>query len=566
LQKYFIFNIKRKIVFFIIESDDINLISRSIVLNKNDTNSLIDKYYKSVEFAIKLNNIRVKSKTFDSELKKYVINRNNQIGTFLEDGKVLFNLEADEDLDCNNPRVKSGCFQYHDLQKNELLAYIGFRSKLRQNKLPKNPQLTFLAIYLMEILNDFYTFNFDDKRKKVNSLLKIFNKGNKYKKLIKEANEVLFFQCGGNLTIDDYKLRYNIGEILEEYTQDITVFDKYDYWYNHAKLGLDLSEIDDFLLKSSFVFIVNKAVELEYYIEAKGKYINLIDEVALDYNIKFSKAINKLYAKYPIDVERCLYNKDGSRIKVANGLLMASPIPICKIVIFEKILEIGKKSFRNILHATSERKPIKNDYTNCYFSRSRNSHFFNEEAIFSIVKEWVDKNDFCLNAYNSSLFNLQYKQQKENFATDYKEIDDIRNKSASIQNKLIVEDPEETMKIDDSNKLKSTKDSTSYFENLKSSCNKKALDISNSKNNSSSNDNIYFLMIQSLSNVEFDILQQIINSNLEAANTIASKENIMLSLVIENINLKANKYLDDIIIEDSIVLDDYKKQLIEAIN
>lgn len=548
-------------------------------MNNYDLKLLIDKYRKRVEFAIESNNLRTSERTYDSQLKKYIKNRSNQIGTFLEDGKILFYLEGEEDLNISNPKLGTGCFQYYNLETPQLMAYIGFRSKIRKNILPKNPQMSFLSIYLMEVLNDFYSSSFDSKLNLVKKIDRLFTKGVKYKKLITEAFEHLFFQCPLNLSIAEFKKKYDVYNIFENYSEDSSVFDKYEYIYTKSRRGLELNRIDDYLIRNSFKRIINILMKIDFNLKING--VTLSIEEALNSQVKHKTSINKLYCLYPINVEKKLFEKTGRTLIVSNGTLKNYGPPVYSIEFFNKIIEYSKKSFRKLLDGPIVKEEDKS-FVNSYFLRNKFMNFDKEKEIFEIIKTWVDENPYCKNAYKLSYSQLEFAKKQSEFNIDLNEVTKIRESSAKIQDKLIIEDDE----VEKTENLKTTKlgnQAISYFEsirinkNLTNKISEKTdksgeLSIKSTKNSTVSgklkenNNNIYTSVVKSLTKTELLVLNSILSGNLDKANKIAQKENVMLSLIIDAINLKATELTEDIIIEEEMIVEDYKQQLTEALS
>lgn len=543
---------------------------------------ILDMYRKRVDLSIQMNNINNRTRTFDSQLKKYIKNRSNQLGTFLEDGKILFDLECEEDLTAVNPRLKRGCFQYYLLEDEELIAYIGFRTKLRHNKMPKNPQASFLTIYLMEILNDFYTFSYQSKINLVKNLNLMFNKGAKYKKLLKEAYEHLYFQCPTNLTITEFKNKYDIDEIFNDFYESINDFDKYNYILAHSIKGLELNKIDEYLIKNCFKDILEKMSEQDINLPINEFVCSVKEDLEIHYENKFSSTINKLYCLYPIYKNKNLYNEKGNLLRVSNGTMKYYGPPVFHFNAYSKILEFIKNSFRQLLNGPTLKTPQKVTFSSSYFLRNKYSYSDREKEIFNLVKSWIEDNPYCKNAYSSTISKLDMLKSQKEFSINGEEIDKIRLNSAKIQEKLIIED-EIPLEVDSSSVKKNfdlLDDPKDYFKSLKksklnsdenlnlkdSSVKKDIISMTNlNEDNTQDIDNEYSLVVKSLDSLEYKVLKNILEGDIDEANEIASNEKIMLSLVIDNINSKASEITQDIIIEDMNIVEDYKDQLIKVL-
>ena len=529
----------------------------------DNLDKILDLYYLRYDIEVENNNLNKKVRNYDSLLKKYIRNRDSQIGTFLEDGKILLNLEAEEDLTCNNIKVKSGCFQYYYLEKKQLLAYIGFRSKLRKSELPKNPQLIFLNIYLMEVVNDFYSFSFLQKISKIKEVKRLFSSYKKFDKIINEAYQVLYFQCVPSLTISEYEKKYDIDNLFKDFSEDESVFDKYNYFFEKTRNTLILNKIDEYLIRESFEYILNKAIEKDFKLYISDKELNLAKQINCEVFQKYSKAINKIYSLYPITTNKKLYSGDGKQIIVQNGILRYSNKFIFEQEIIVKIIEFSRNSFRKLLKGSYEENKEDEKLMNSYFLRNRYSLNNKELIIFDIIKDWVEKNEYCKEAYQKSLDYILFNKAKLEFNIDSNEVASIREKSARIQDKLIIE--EENMmdfqiRKKSEKKINNNDNEYNYFEKLK---NKENGVITEQKENSS--DNIFDKFIKTLSNEEEKILKYFIDNNYEMALSVSKKENIMLSLLIDQINLKATESIEDIVIDEDSIIEDYKEAILKSL-
>ncbi len=547
-------------------------------------NNILEMYRERVDLAIKNHNLNFRTRTFDSQIKKYIKNRSNQLGTFLEDGKILFDLECDEDLTATNPRLKRGCFQYYLLEDSELIAYIGFRTKLRHNKMPENPQASFLAIYLMEILNDFYSFSYQGKMNLIKKLDTMFSKGAKYKKLIIEAYENLYFQCPDDLTISEFKNKFNINDIFIGFYESLDKFDKYNYILEHSIKGVEANQIDLYLIKNSFKDIVDKMCEQDLNLPIDEFEYSVKEGIEVRYENKSTFTINKLYCRYPIYKNINLYNEKGHLLRVSYGTMDYYSIPIFYFNAFRKILEFIKNGFRQLLNGPTLETKYQTNTSSSYFLRNRYSSSDSEKEIIALVKSWIDDNPYCKNAYSSTISKMEIIKRQCEFSINGEEVDKIRQNSAKIQEKLIIEDTNSFEENSLSNKkdFNSLDEPKDYFRSLEqsklknesysklneSSVRKKPIIISNleiSENSEHDVDNEYALVIEELSSIEYLVLKNILDGDINAANEIASNEKIMLSLIIDNINSKASEITQDIIIEDMDIVEDYKDQLIKVL-
>lgn len=554
--------------------------NRSLFLTNYNMKDILAMYRERVDVALKNHNLNYRTRTFESQIKKYIKNRSNQLGTFLEDGKILFDVECEEDLTATNPRLKRGCFQYYLLEDEELIAYIGFRTKLRHNKMPKNPQTSFLTIYLMEVLNDFYTTTYQDKMNLIKKLDIMFSKGAKYKKLIIEAYENLYFQCPDNLTISEFKNKFNIKGIFTNFYETLDKFDKYNYILENSIKGIEANQIDQYLIKNSFKDIVDKMSEKDLNLPINEFEFSVKEGLEVRYENKSTNTINKLYCRYPIYKNINLYNEQGHLLRVSYGTMDYYKILVFYFNAFRKILEFIKNSFRELLNGPTINSIKRENYSSSYFLRNKYSYSDSEKEIHELVKSWIEENSYCKKAYSSTISKMEMLKRQNEFAISKEEVDKIRLNSAKIQEKLIIED-ETPLEVNVSNIKKdsdSLDDPKDYFKSLQKSNLNQDSTLSDSKENSltisnlgfngkgiEDMDNEYALVIKALDSLEYEVLRNILEGDINEANEIASNKKIMLSLVIDNINSKASEITQDIIIEDMNIVEDYKDQLMKVL-
>ena len=518
----------------------------------NNIDEQLNSYYIRENYYLENNNLKKNTSRYKANFVKFRNNRDDQLGKFILDAKLLANLSCEEDLIVKNPRLRNRCVQYHYLEKEELKAYIGFRTKIRNNKAPQNPQFSFLVIYLMEVINDLYTSDFEGKIQLIKDAEKLIKLTKRYRDLFKEAYELLFLQSPNFITLEKFIINYNVPTIFETYSVDSDIFDKYKFIYESSISELDVNEIDKYLIKNSFSEILKEAIDKNMSFNFYG--INKSFENSLDIiHEKSTYSINKLYSFFPLDKKYVFYNDKGETLLLENGILEKKVKPAFKKYTVNLFFKILRDTFRIVLKF-DEKSPELN-INSSYFSRNHYSDYSEARTLMKeIVEDWILKNEYCYNAYNKSVEHLMYDKKKINFNIDIENIKTIRNDSAKIQNKIIIEDETEVIEhqvneIDPKEYFKKIKQTQNY--NQKSSC----------KNDSKT---IYSKFIESLENSERIILDYIIKGLIEDAELVASNSNMMLSLIIEKINIKAVEYIDDIVIDNNEVIEDYKEDIMMA--
>lgn len=524
----------------------------------NNLELVIDNYYERQKEIIENNNLRKNARSYKSQLNKYIVNRDKQLSTFLLDAKLLFHLESEENLQIRNPRIKNRCVQYYYLEKEELIAYIGFRSKIRKNEKPLNPQSNFIVIYIMEVLNDLYTNVFSKKIELINKLEKMFYKPKKFRELIIEAYENLFFQCQENLNLNQFEKKYNLNNLFNNYYEDKSVFAINEFLINQASNKIELSEIDKYLITKSFSYIIEESLKEKIHINFNGMKLFLEDELVPGY-INHAIVLNKLYTFYPIDKSVSFYREDGSFLELKNGFLKVYKNPIFNFDYFSKLIFFIKENFRkNLIHNYLEKTENTTDKMS-YFFKKMFSNTECKEKLNTIQKNWIKQNPNIINAYDKTLKQIKYESERKNFDLNMNAIKNIRVKSAEIQSKLIIEEETDQFNItEDSNDINN---SIMYFENIKK--HKKENNNFEKKEIFETNKfyNVYTELINSLNLIQKQVLKLLLNGSVEEAIVFSKDNAIMLSLVIEEINEKAVEITEDIIIEDNQILKDYISDL-----
>lgn len=527
----------------------------------DNLNLIIDSYYKRYNFTIENNNLNKKARSYKSQLNKFLINKDKQLGTFIIDAKLLFKLEGEEDLEITNPRLKNRCVQYYYLTKKELIAYIGFRTKLRKNMLPQNPQISFFIIYIMEIINDLYTSKIYEKINLIKQSEQLFKKNKKFQKVIIEAYEFLYLQNDESFTIDNFKYIYNIKNIFEGYSESENIIDLNDKILNEALLRINVNETDKYLIQTSFDYILDSALINNFYLFINGDKVYLNEALSPIYN-KYTETIHRLYTYLPLDKEISLYKEDGKYLELKNGILKNYNKPIYRVDYFSSFLETLREKFRELLQPNYKKNDITFREFNSYFSRNKFSDDEADILIKTIIESWIKENPFCLEAYDKNIELLKYEAGKKAFSINYDEVNKVRKKSVEIQNKIIIEDERESEDIEINDNPKS------YFEKLKQN---KEIQIAEYKeietvdNEYIIEKNSYSRLINNLSVEEYEILKLIIDDDIHQANKVAEEYGCMLSLIIEKINIKSVEEIEDIIIDNEKIIEDYRENVIEVI-
>lgn len=502
------------------------------------------------------NNVGI-ARSRESNIRKYIANRARQLGIFIADAISLKDIEYEIETQCENPRFTPNGVQYYALSATQLESYFAYRTFVRNNKVPEQNHVNFLVLYLMEIVNGIYGFSFNDKFRKLNSVLALYPSGAKYRNIIQEAYEILYLQNINSINKEDY---FN--------SVPLKIFDKTSLAFNSLKnpnsLALEdiftlvkldklttFSEKDKFLLRECFDFVYSQLDnDLDFEI---GSYKSISDLFSFDYKESFDVPLNKLKAVYPIHLNFSYSNSNGTIEEFRSGIHIKKKIfytdyKLSKITIFLTYLINAIQ--HNCGNVPLPKKPkIKRAVYSYFTDVYKENEIDEQEIIDKIVSSWVDNNPYAKNGLFLSLAELKRRKGLESFSLNISNVHEVRKKSIEIQDKLIIEDEE----INQSNNSKSLRDMfvVSSKEKVKEVVN--------------TSDNKIVTLINNLRDWEKLILINLCSDNVTVASEIASANLDMLSLVIDRINNLSEEYIEDILILDNEVLEDYKDDLIIAL-
>lgn len=541
-------------------------------MNKKEINNLVKSYLRRNEQFENNHNIGM-ARSRESMIKKYVANRNRQLGTFITDALSLKDIIFDKETPCDNPRFSSGAVEYYVLEINQLENYFSFRTLVKRGEEPTNNHPNFLVLYLMEIVNGIYGIDYKSKRVKLDSLLNLYKKGAKYRNLIQEAYEILFLQNLNSLNKDDYIKEVNLP-LFKDVTfkssqlnsiiipkEDIFKMVKFEsYTAVNAK--------DSFILNDCFEYVYQNLLEDENF--SMSSYDSIEEIFAFDYKTTYDTPINKLKAYFPITTNIEFVNKKGIEEIILDGIHVT-----CKPYYNDgKLYRINKilvYMINSIQHHCGDfplpKQPKVDKSSYSYFaSQYRNSPDV-QEMIDKIIEKWVKENSYAKKGYFKSLEIMKALKERGDFKLDISDVNKVRKQSSEIQEKLIIDDGE-TPSIDIPKKSLNPfvehssheDDSSEYFNKLKGAKIKPE-----NKASQSLDDNEFTILIKALSKWEKSLLRALCDNNIELADDIASKNNEMLSLVVDRINTISNDTIEDVVIIDNEIVEDYLEELLQAL-
>jgi hypothetical protein len=544
-------------------------------MNKKETLNLAKNYLNRNEMIQDNNNVGI-AKSRESQIKKYIANRNRQLGTFITDALSLKDVICDEETTCENPRFGAGAVEYYALDAVQLANYFAYRTLIKRGDVPKNNHASFLVLYLMEIVNGIYGNSYEDKRKKLNSVLSLYPKGAKYRSLIQEAYEILYLQNMNNLNLEDYKDSVNLP-IFKDAKFDFPEkkVNRIPIHYIFSKIKIEkitaCTTKDKFLLRECFEFVYEELNEKEGF--EIGYYKTLDELFCFNYKISLDTPLTKLKAYYPVTCNVTFTNKKGDLETFVSGIHCTKKLYYDDI----KTYRINKyiAFIINAIQHQCGGIPLphyskKAAYVASYFSSPEKLDVDLQRMADEAVGKWVRQNLYARKGYMMSLEALKSLKEQSNFKLDISDVSSVRKQSSEIQDKLIIEDGDvDPIIIPDkkSNPFveKRADDSSSYFKNMK-----KADFISTPYTEKSDSEekevNEFKSIVESMSNWERKILRLLCDGKIAEAEDFADSKGDMLSLVVDRINTISDESLGDVIIIDNEIVEDYKDELIKTLN
>lgn len=530
-------------------------------MNKKEALNLAKTFLNRNELLQNNNNIGL-AKSRESLIKKYIANRNRQLGTFITDALSLKDIICEEETTCENPRFGAGAVEYYALDAVQLANYFSYRTLIKRRDIPKNNHPSFLVLYLMEIVNGIYGNKYDDKRKKLNSILSLYPKGAKYKSLIQEAYEILYIQNIEILNLEEYKKSINLP-----------IFKDYDFTYdkkNASKIPMEdvlslikiekkaaCSSKDKFILRDCFEFVYKELNEKEGF--EIGYYKTLDSLFKFDYKLTIDSPFKKLKAYYPLTCDVSFLNKKRNLELFVSGIHCTKKFYYDDIKIYriEKYITFLINAIQHQCGGFPlPRYSKKASYVASYFSSPEKLDYDLQRMADEAVGKWVRQNLYARKAYKMSFEAMVSMKEQSNFELDISDVSSVRKQSSEIQDKLIIEDGDVDPIIIPKKKINPfvEKKSTSVTDSE-----------SKKKNLIKKEDNEFTSIVKSMSKWELKILRLLCDGKIDEAEDFADSKGDMLSLVVDRINTISDEVLGDVIIMDNEVVEDYKKELLKKL-
>jgi len=544
-------------------------------MNKKEVLNLAKNYLNRNEMIQNNNNIGI-AKSRESLIKKYIANRNRQLGTFITDALSLKDVICEEETTCENPRFGSGAVEYYALDAVQLANYFAYRTLIKRGDIPKNNHPSFLVLYLMEIVNGIYGNGYEDKRKKLNSILTLYPKGAKYRSLIQEAYEILYLQNMTSLNFEDYKNSVKLPifkdskfDFQEDKVSRIPIDDIFKL-IKIEKIAACTTK-DKFLLRECFEFVYDELNEKEGF--EIGYYKTLDELFSFNYKLSLDTPLTKLKAYYPVTCNVTYTNKKGDLETFVDGIHCTKKLYYDDIKTYrinKYILFIVNAIQHQCGGIPLPRYSKKAAYVASYFSSPEKLDVDLQRMADEAVGKWVRQNLYARKGYMLSLEALIGLKEQSDFKLDISDVSSVRKQSSEIQDKLIIDEGDVDPIIIPKQKAnpfveRRSDDSSTYFKNV--SRGTSSPEFCKVKNKSTEkNDDEFKNIIDQLEHWECKVLRLLNDGKIDEAEDYADSKGDMLSLVVDRINTLSDEELGDVIIIDNEIVDDYKDEILRTLN
>ncbi|MBK5201835.1 MAG: hypothetical protein JJE21_09970 [Spirochaetaceae bacterium] len=523
-----------------------------------------------------------------------VRDRHSSVIKFLKDAKEYKRVNVYFELECVEPTILKDV-QYYHLEENQLINYFSYRTAIRKKQVPKNNYVTFLQIYLTEILSSLYSSEYKDTLKLIKYLEKISPKTLKFTNLLQTAYEVIYFQHYEELKDIKYFKEIDIPIFVNkeivykngEWTSPVcfvifNIFnlDSYSKYNNNTKYIFEKCfEYVYYKLKDEqFKFNTSDYLNVEFdrffentiYETSFTPYDNLISYSTLDVNIVL---IDNIYKKIDYFIKGV-----HKTIQVHFRDEFKSYIKQFAIILLD-----------SINHQCGGNKLPLFFYGNTYISFDLKSKITEklrvQTRVDDLVVSWLKDNSYARKGFYLpyehfiGLENNEEPLEDSGFSFNSDEIDKIRQASSNIQDKLIVEESDDC--FDDLAICKEIeeeeRDDDNSYEELESII--KDVNSTISNNSVVEQLNIDANIVENSIDTDpfkelFDLLSEneriitalILNDRVEEAQLYAIEKGEMLSLIVDSINTKSDDILGDIIIINNEAVDDYRSELFKLFN
>lgn len=454
-------------------------------------------------------------------IKKYM---NSLIGSFIVDAILLSDVEFEkEEEDCIIPNFNCKTeIKYTLFNLHQLANYFAYRTKISNNKCPKNNYTIFMAYYLMEIINGIHGTSLKSQVSCLKPLIGVCPNKKKCRELLKEAYEIVYLQHIDELDKSEFfkELPFKpFDDALEDFNNNgnrpISIYSillTNDYIEKNKLTDKEIFIIEDFFSTVA----ITKMITLFSSKEIKLK------ELLPPYRKKekrYNCKRNNLLAYYPITTNVEYFNTKGQLECYKYGMHCTYEIEYSDKLITDlnQVFDIVTDYIRG------NEKNFSLDFIK---TKIYSNYHFSSQIIFNTMNRWIKENDY-LKYYNEmtleQLKNNEIPDKYKKYKLSLNNIDEIREKSEKIQDKLIIEE-------------------TPLCFNQQ-----KTISILKDEN--------------TLSPFEKEIIILLIDEQCDKAKALSSASNEILSVVVDQINNIFLEILDDIVIDNYHIIEDYVEEI-----
>ncbi len=532
-------------------------LSGNITLDSYDDGILL--VHKYIERAISKNELSGRYTKFEEFYNKTINPNDRSIDLFLIDAIKL------KDIDCCVIRKTAVChfskdlIQYYLLKFDSLFGYFGFRTQIRGNIVPVvNKYSEYLMLYLTEIVNGVHGDSYIAKRSLLDNTLFLANEKATYKELLTEAYEILYLQHCKELDYELYQRSISLSIFVGyQFTKkkDVNIYSpSMEHVFMEMVSGIAIYESKDrFLLKASFDFVINEICDKDISVEG----FNLINLFKFNTLKCDNYQLKKIKAKYPEDlvinfvddlqVFHLIYKGVHSKYHYYYEPLQKS-----------RILFLLNHILYSLYKYCGGADELDNPYSTLWALYNRSELPVSDQNIIdTAVFKWVSKDKKHLSKVlkASADFGIKYWFEKNVIKKvkktpeiplevkcnlDISDVEAVRKASNKIQEKLIIEDEIETKELKSLNKTK-----------------KKEEEVDN--------DGTLHYVVKSMTSFDGTILNLLIDFKVNQAIELAKIEGVSLELIVDRINELSMQCIEDVLIINNEVVNDYLSDLVIAL-
>jgi len=533
--------------------------------------------------------------------KMLIADRRRSVSWFCSDAKYLKKIDYDTQIPPVG-KMPSSRFspQYYLLEDEDLFSYFGFRTALRIGEVPHYTTPYFISLYLMEILNGIYGDEVSLIEKKLDGafalLLKKEKKIRLKKYLIAAYENLVFLQGNPDLAqVYEQKIGYELFPHHE-----IADMQQCSFSYLVKNFKLDSHRF----VTPAVLYVMEQCYQEIVYVAFKEGYeSNSFKENSSKYLFQMEnrykpiEGIRPLFVDFPLLHSFSIAHDTSSFYQAKNGLLFEVQIGLNAYSetitgeFLEHLLRVVASCLGGPKEAIEEFSITKDDEFN-YFHRIAQQRKKNLHSVFIAFTSWLKSHPYLQKSYLTSVADIHKREQISQFSVDTSNLEKIRKASASMQDKLIIEEePFQPASF-------TPEGGTSFFsdpmkshgeEKEKTIVSKGAVNKKKSRQPSlfseadmdqfnldedliaKGSEKIHILrreenpsytrfatkLRESLSVPQKYVVLLLFLHESVLAERYCRSQDLMLSVVVEDINQKSLQFIDDLFIEENEIIEDY---------